>query len=199
LRTLLSLFNIKNDKNRSVKHAVMLVAIVLTLGLFSQVVASYIFTAILDFFPDAAEKYMSDMSSILQPEPGILIYVCIVAPVIEEFVFRGMCLGLLTKVAGFHIANILQALVFGLYHGNLIQGIYAFILGICIGYIFYFLGSIGYTMIFHIGINVAGMLLDYIVPEDSSLIFKSLAALISLLGMLLCVKLISLILKKEKV
>ena len=81
------------------------------------------------------------------------------APVIEELVFRGL---ILHYCSGFMAANLIQALLFGLYHGNVIQGIYAFIFGLLLGFIAIKTDSLIIGMLLHMIIN--GSL--YIVPRE---------------------------------
>ena len=51
------------------------------------------------------------------------------APVMEEAVFRLGIYGLLRRKLRPKAAAFLSALAFGFYHGNMIQGLYAFLLG----------------------------------------------------------------------
>ena len=68
----------------------------------------------------------------------------ILAPLGEELVFRGVAFhyarkaveGMRRPRTAFWIANCIQALLFGIYHMNLIQGIYAFVIGLVLGYLF---------------------------------------------------------------
>ena len=60
----------------------------------------------------------------------------IVAPIVEEIVFRYGALGALEKAFSPKVSLVLQALFFGIIHGNLIQGTYAFVLGLALGYLY---------------------------------------------------------------
>ena len=51
---------------------------------------------------------------------GILSF-GILAPLGEEFVFRGVVYGRLKKVSNVPVAVVVSALLFGLFHGNLVQ------------------------------------------------------------------------------
>jgi membrane protease YdiL (CAAX protease family) len=87
-----------------------------------------------------------------------------VGPVFEELLFRGLVFGELRKVATVRLALVIQALIFGLYHINPIQGAYAFLIGLLLGYVYYRSSSIVAPMIVHAAINtssvVAGRLID---------------------------------------
>lgn len=58
------------------------------------------------------------------------ILTLVLAPLFEEGIFRLGIFGRLWGRLGFWPAAILSALVFGIYHGNWIQGIYAFLMGL---------------------------------------------------------------------
>lgn len=88
------------------------------------------------------------------------LYAIIFAPLAEEFLFRGFALRMFKKSVPFWIANLFQALAFGIYHMNLVQGTYAFALGIILGYICEGCGSIYFSMIYHILFNIWGTLIS---------------------------------------
>ena len=84
-----------------------------------------------------------------------LIFVAILAPVIEELVFRKLiCDRLLPLGEGY--AVFLSAAIFGLIHGNLYQFFYAFLTGILFSYVYVKTGRIRYTITYHVIINFLG-------------------------------------------
>ena len=81
----------------------------------------------------------------------------ILAPLMEETVFRGMIYGYLRRAgAGFVAANLIQAVLFGVYHMNLIQGIYAALAGFLLGYLAHRYQSLIIPMVFHSVFNLFG-------------------------------------------
>jgi membrane protease YdiL (CAAX protease family) len=60
----------------------------------------------------------------------MLLFVGILIRYSRKILFRGLILGELNKAMRQGIAVFLQALIFGLSHFNIIQGIYAFLLGL---------------------------------------------------------------------
>lgn len=83
--------------------------------------------------------------------------VVILPPVVEEAVFRGLIIHYLKKGgAGFWAANIIQAALFGIYHGNLIQGAYAFCIGIVLGYLALHYDSLVIPVVMHALFNTFG-------------------------------------------
>lgn len=53
----------------------------------------------------------------------------ITAPLAEELVFRVILYGWIRRYTGFWVSALISSLAFGMYHGNLIQGAYAFAIG----------------------------------------------------------------------
>lgn len=82
----------------------------------------------------------------------ISIQVIIIGPIIEELIFRKILLGkLLEKFSNRPIkAIVYSALIFGIVHLNIIQGVAAFGGGIILGLIYYYTKSIKATMFAHI-------------------------------------------------
>ncbi|MFQ7585200.1 MAG: lysostaphin resistance A-like protein [[Clostridium] symbiosum] len=58
------------------------------------------------------------------------------APVVEELIFRGMGYGRLRGVMGIIPAAILSSLLFALYHGNLVQAVYGFLMGLVLAVVY---------------------------------------------------------------
>ncbi len=86
---------------------------------------------------------------------GTFIFIVIVAPIIEEIVFRGiLCKRLLFLGEGYAVA--LSAACFALVHGNFYQLFYAFTLGCFFSFIYVKTGKLRYTVLYHMGINFIG-------------------------------------------
>ncbi len=85
----------------------------------------------------------------------MLVAVCLLAPIVEEFMFRGLVQRYALKFMPVVPAIILQGLLFGLYHGNIVQGVYAFILGTLLGLIAYKYKALLPSIILHMAINVS--------------------------------------------
>ena len=72
---------------------------------------------------------------------SMFLYASILAPVSEELIFRGYILQTL-RPYGKKFAIVLSAFLFGIFHGNLLQTPYAFLMGLVLGYV---------TVEYHIG------------------------------------------------
>lgn len=116
--------------------------------------------------PEAFSFYNTVMEHLTDSSMAVTaIYVLLVGPVSEELIFRGAILDRLYLAFPFLAANILQAALFGLYHMNLIQGLYAFCLGFVLGVIRSGMGSILASIFTHILFNATSYVLDILFPE----------------------------------
>lgn len=79
---------------------------------------------------------------------GIISY-GILAPLGEEVVFRGVVYGQFKKVMKVPLAIVLSGLAFGLFHGNLVQAVYATVIGILLALVYEFYGTLIAPMVFH--------------------------------------------------
>lgn len=79
---------------------------------------------------------------------GVLSY-GILAPLGEETVFRGIVYGKLKSISNVPVAIILSGFAFGLFHGNLVQAVYATVLGIVLALVYEIYDSILAPMLFH--------------------------------------------------
>ena len=96
----------------------------------------------------------------------MVIYTCLVAPFMEELLFRGV---LLRKARRFgdRTAVVFTAVMFGLMHGNLNQFLYAVVIGLVLGYLAVRTNRILYNVLLHMTVNSFSMLL--VMVEDGPL------------------------------
>lgn len=85
-----------------------------------------------------------------------MLVVLLIGPVFEEIIFRGAIFSVLRNNMPLIPAIIIQAILFGLLHGNPLQGLYAFFLGIVLCLVYLYTGSILGDMLCHIIFNVLG-------------------------------------------
>lgn len=83
------------------------------------------------------------------------IVLAIIAPIVEEFIFRKWLIDRM-HIYGGRVAVVTTALMFGLFHGNFSQFFYAFLLGLVFGYVYYKSGNVLYTILMHMIVNFCG-------------------------------------------
>lgn len=87
---------------------------------------------------------------------GILI------PLAEELVFRGLGFRNLRRELDWLPAAVFTSVLFALYHGNWIQGIYAFLMGLLLALVYEAYGNLTAPWLFHASANLTAILLTSI-------------------------------------
>ena len=89
---------------------------------------------------------------------GLLVY-GVVTPLAEELIFRGTVYNRLKKNQKYQAAILVSALCFGIYHSNIVQGSYAFLLGCVIAWLYESFGHFYVPLAAHVINNVMVYLL----------------------------------------
>ena len=95
---------------------------------------------------------------------GIILYI-IMAPVLEEMVFRWLLLVRMRRVFNEKLCIVLTAVFFGFYHGNILQGVYAFLMGLVLGKLAVKEDGLLPPLLFHMTANAFIFLTSYFLPE----------------------------------
>lgn len=97
---------------------------------------------------------------------SMLLYASFIGPITEEIVFRGFVMRGFQKY-GKYYAIIMSAVIFGAFHGNLIQGVFAGMVGLVLGYVATKY-SIKWSILLHIINNfIFGDLLSYLTTNSN--------------------------------
>ena len=108
---------------------------------------------------EAIESATMDYDSL-----SMFLYAAIGAPVMEEIIFRGLALRYLEPY-GKGFAVVMSAFLFGIFHGNIVQIPYAFLVGLVLGYVAIEY-NILWAMVLHMINNlVLGDLVSRLMPE----------------------------------
>ncbi|EPB8146518.1 lysostaphin resistance A-like protein [Clostridium perfringens] len=150
-------------------------------------------------FPSIFESYSLVGNAMSATHNSILalVIVIVLIPIFEEIFFRGVIFGFLRDNYKFPIALIVQALIFAIAHGNLVQGVYAFILGLFLGVFFYYTNSLYASIISHITYNLFGILILPLItsslkgfsPIITNIVFMIISIILLLIGGLKLIKL----------
>lgn len=106
---------------------------------------------------------------------GLLCY-GLITPVAEELLFRGIIHNGLRRFLNPGVAILVSAAIFGIYHGNVVQATYGFLMGCLLAYGYEYFGKFAVPVLIHIVANV----LAYCVP------FRNLLAK-TLPGWIVCI------------
>ena len=117
-----------------------------------------------------ADAYQESMSQMTDGKSLLFLIVCmgIIAPLAEEMIFRWLIYLRLRDYMRAVPAMVISGIFFGIYHGNLVQGVYASILGILFAYFMEPTGSLWASILLHVGANIWSLIL----PELAGGILK---------------------------
>lgn len=125
----------------------------------------FLVTTALTLLPEAWLESYSEASEGINTESLVgVIAVAVVAPTVEEFIFRGLVMNRLSRVMPGWLAVVLSAAVFGACHGHPVWFAYAFVLGAVFGFIDLRAGSIWPSILGHVAFNAIGQVFTFI-PE----------------------------------
>lgn len=99
------------------------------------------------------------------------ITIGIIVPIAEEFVFRGAILRTLNEFMGKRrrwVAIAVSALLFALVHGNMAQGVGAFVIGLALGWMYVRTDSVVPGIVLHWVNNSIAVVLYKIYPESAT-------------------------------
>ena len=150
--------------------SVKTVVSILGLGMGGCIIVALFLSLLQAIFPAAFAEYSKIMDQFGQGDIVItLLYTIGIGPIMEELIFRGAVLDRLCLAAyPFWMANLIQAVLFGVFHTNLVQGIYAFLWGSLLGLVYQATGSILASILAHIVFNSTNYLLGWLFPTGKA-------------------------------
>lgn len=168
--------------------------IVLFLISYFLMIVTNIFTLIILYFISLAKgtgPVTSPLENVVSNSNFLatFLFIGILSPIIEEILFRKVLLNKL-RCYGDKIAIITTALLFGLFHGNFSQFFYAVVLGMVFAYVTLKTGTIKYSIILHILINMMGNVVGTLSLKSSILtsIFGICVIIFTIAGLILFIK-----------
>lgn len=91
---------------------------------------------------------------------GVILY-GLVSPLAEEIIFRGLLFQRMKRCFNYRIALIVSSLLFGLYHGNVVQAVYGTALGLVIAWSYELFGDFMVPLLFHAVANISVYTMTY--------------------------------------
>ncbi|WP_119396508.1 CPBP family intramembrane glutamic endopeptidase [Salinibius halmophilus] len=141
------------------------------------------------FMPEGLASYTFDDTQIISPDMpawiivATLLGIVVVAPFVEEIIFRGMALFGMAKKLGFWPAAVISSLLFGLLHGDIIG---AFIFAMLLCYITWQAQTLWPAIIAHFVNNLlagVGMLLMMGEPVEYDVVEPWIGGIIMLVSL----------------
>ncbi len=119
------------------------------------------------FFSNILENFNSIINILtIRGLPETILIIGIITPIAEELLFRGLVYNTLLKSFPILPTIFIQAFLFGICHGNIIQCIYTTFLGIVFGYLIYKTKSLYSSIIAHISNNLTAIIVFNFLPKN---------------------------------
>lgn len=143
-------------EKRTMRWWQFLVAAVMSFGLAyaANFVGTFITTVIGYWKGSAVENAILDIATSISLL-FVFLYMVICAPFMEEYVFRKLIVDRTVKY-GQGAAVVMSGLMFGLFHGNVNQFVYAFVLGCFFAFLYVKTGKLKITIALHAIFNFFG-------------------------------------------
>ncbi|MBR4085353.1 MAG: CPBP family intramembrane metalloprotease [Lachnospiraceae bacterium] len=153
------------QKKMKISHLITTILISYATTFLLNLLGTLIIGAIGMMMSNEVEHVMMTITGSISPFTNFLIIV-ICAPIMEELLFRKAIISRVSHY-GEKIAILFSATLFGLFHGNLLQFGYAFVLGLFFGFIFVKTGRLLYTILLHMSVNFLGSFIGPIILEKT--------------------------------
>lgn len=114
------------------------------------------------------DKLSGELEGIAHNVLGV-ITISLIAPLLEEVLFRGAIQGYMMRRYSPWVAIVSAALVFGIFHFNPVQTLYATLIGIVFGWIYYRTGSLLSVIVGHVLNNSIASFALLSFPESEAL------------------------------
>ena len=154
--------NEKKPEDNTGNTLLKTIALLVAGGIAFQLFVDSIIALIKRVAPKLFTSYDEMIGNMTERTFLLMLTVILLGPIAEEIIFRGLTLHFARKVLSIKPAVLFTALLFGLYHGSIIQGIYAFVAGIIFCQITIKFKSILPAVFLHIMVNAS----VYMIPQD---------------------------------
>lgn len=141
---------------------------------FGQTAAAFLISVLSLMFADKAQDIVQSVITAKTSLAANIImytYVCLLGPVIEEILFRGIILESMRQYNE-RFAIVFSSLIFGLMHCNIPQAVNGFIVGLVLGTLYVRSGSLIPSSAVHIIMNTVTSLLSVMLYSDSGMLDK---------------------------
>lgn len=134
----------------------------------------------LNLLPESVLEAYAEQSSAAFGSSGVIMVLSnmIVAPFVEEIIFRGLILSRLRKALPVTWAVILSSLIFGVAHGQIVWMAYAFILGLFCAILTVKTGSLAAGILLHAVFNVCGTVVPLLCEDITSMPVITVVAIV---------------------
>lgn len=136
---------------------------ILGLAVSCQFLCGIIMVVLQHLMPSIYDQYLKLAEGLqinVLPAWLMIFIVVIWSPLAEELIFRAMIFRTLRKGFPFAVAAIISGAMFGIYHLNVVQGIYAGLFGVVLAYVYEKTNSLLGCYLFHLFFNLSSYLIE---------------------------------------
>ncbi len=143
------------------------------IAFFGQFATSLVLAGFQILFPTVFRQYeeLAQSFNLDTITPLLMIFIVgLLGPLAEEMLFRGMIYAKLRRAFSVWPAAVISAVLFGLFHANWVQGIYAALFGVVLAYIYEKTQTIWGSCLLHVVFNSISYLVEWLmglIPGDS--------------------------------
>lgn len=133
------------------------------IAIFGQYALTLFMIAVYLLMPEVFEQYTELMKTldINSSQPFLMLFcVGIFAPLVEEVLFRGMIFARLRRAFSFWPSAVISGVAFGIFHMNVVQGIYAAAFGVILAYVFEKTETLWGSYLLHAFFNLSSYLIS---------------------------------------
>ena len=129
------------------------------------------------------DNTFQEISEAIKSTPIVITIICagVIIPIAEELIFRGLVFNRIKFQYNFISALLISSIVFGIFHGNLVQGIYATLLGFCLSYTYNKTKSILIPISIHFSANTFVIILGKLTENSDSHVILAIIIIVSLI------------------
>lgn len=170
------------------------IILLLILAFFLQFIVSVFFLYFQDLIPPSSSEI--EFAELMYSHPWyVLLLALVIAPIFEEIIFRKYVLGILAKDFSKRSAILLSSLLFGAFHLNIRQFLFASLLGFLLAEIAWITGRLSLAIFTHFAFNLFGfvvpniiLLLIILLGEAFFIVIAIIFAILGLINVMIVLK-----------
>ena len=184
--------DLKSELNsENVSRGSLLITVLLGASILIMNISIVYFIQALGLFASSFEQ-AQEVTSFLNRSNYLFWFILavILSPIVEELLFRGAAYNVLSKYMNIKTVILLQGIVFGIFHGNLLQGILAAVIGIILGYLRFKTNSLIPAITLHISNNLFSEVINlYTENINNNTLVYAILLVIGIVGVIGFIKL----------
>lgn len=148
----------EREQMQSIESSLTLWGVLLVAGVCLAILLNglIMFSGLMEF----SNRYQETAELLYMPAFSVqLLCIGVIVPIAEEFLFRGLIYQRLRDWGGRWLAFFLSALLFGVFHGNLVQGIYGFCAGLFLAFVCERMRHVAAPILVHMVMNLTSCVL----------------------------------------